>query len=697
MKKLLVPAMIFLIGIVLAAQPTHAVDEPKEVPKQKADRPSFGDRDDAVLQNRRYLKIRNETEGTLTVFLQFRAPQAGAWTWVPADPAASTESLSFEIEAGKELDVTHKDDMVAASRMRIWATSPTEKWLKYKAKDIWLVPERTEDGEHVYIASGIETFSFVFSSSKDKGVIPGDSDMPGEQNLPTEGDNVLPPPPEIPWDILPDPLPPNFMLIRDLAVLPVFTIGTNATVRVKNLGHFNVNLGRRLMVQKLAPGSVPEDRGPIGPLFHYSVKTFYLVGISPGNYIAYISPSDDPPYHFNEKKPFTITALAFSDTAVLPVTLAGGKAWVKVKNVGTAPLAAAQHLKIQKLPAGVPVDHGPVGALGVNAIKMFPGIVLPAGVYTAFVTPGDAAPHQFNDKKIFIVPAAMDPDFDVLPVSVVAGKATVKIKNIGTAAAPGGAHLKIMKLPGGPIVDHGALGVLPVNAIKTFAMIPLAPGSYKAFVSPGDAPPHHGNDSEIFFVPGVILADLDILSVTVAAGKATIKIKNIGTADAPAGAHLKTQKIPGGLIVDHGVIGALPVNGIKTFAMIPLAPGNYKAFVSPGDAPPHHVNDSQLFIVTSSADLQVSAPVKMGGVVRATIKNNGPGMYAGGARTWHLEKFVMGAWMSIPTVGGHVIPALVPGADHTVQGTFTGNGTYRIRITPGDAHPVNDTKSKMLP
>jgi hypothetical protein len=462
------------------------------------------------------------------------------------------------------------------------------------------VPEKTDEGEHVYSASGVEKFEFVFSNAKDKGVIPGDSDIVGEQNLPTEGENIPAPLAEIPWDEVPEVLPPGFNLVRDLAVLPVWSTGLNATVRVKNLGHFGVNLGRRLMVQKLAPGSVPEDKGPIGPLYHYSVKTFYLIGMAPGNYIAFISPGDEAPYHFNDKKPFAITATAYTDAAVLPVTFAAGKAWVKVKNLGTAPLAPGQHLNVVKVPGGIPVDHGPIGMLLPNDIKAFPGIILPAGNYKAFVTPGDPAPYHFNDNRFFNV------------------------------------------------------------AVATFV-------------------------------------DLDLFPVSVVAGKAKIKVKNIGTADAPAGTSLKIMKVPGGLPVDHGPVGALPIGSVKAFLPIPLPPGNYKAFLSPGDAPPHHGNDSELFSVSANADLEADALIKVGGMVKGMIQNNGPGNYPGGARTWHLEKLTLGVWNAIPTVGSHVIPALAPGATHPVHGTFSGAGTYRLRITFGDANPGNDVKTKMLP
>ena len=693
MKRVYSPFGVFVIALSMSISSASAQDDPKP------EKPAFGDKDDVVLQNKRLLKIRNVTGDTLTVYLQFRTPEDGAWVWVPEAPGPNTQALTFDVEAGREIEIKHKDGLVTASRMRIWATSPTQKWLKYKTKDVWLVPEKTEDGEHVYQASAVEPYSYIFSNDKDKGVIAGDSDMVGEQNFPTEGEAIPAPLPEIPWDDVPFPLPPDFPLVRDLAVLPVFTVGSNAMVRVKNLGHFGNNAGRRLFVKRLAPGALPDDMGPIGSLYHFSVKTFFLVGLAPGDYVAYVTPGDDVPYHVNDKRTFTITAAAFADTAVLPVAFVAGKAWIKVKNVGTAPLGAGQSLKTQKLPAGPIVDHGPIGPLPVNGIKAFPGLVLPAGNYRAFVTPGDVPPHTGNDKKFFAVVSTFV-DLDLLPVFVAAGKATIKIKNIGTGDAPAGAHLKTQKIPGGVIVDHGPIGALNDGNVKTFLAIPFAPGTYKAFISPGDAPPYHGNDTEVFNIPGVF--DHDILPVFVAAGKATIKVKNIGAGDAPAGARLKTQKLPGGPIFDHGPIGMLGAGDTKTFLAIPLLPGNYKAFVSPGDAPPNHVNDTQMFVMPAAPpampDLEVSFPSKVGVHVKATIKNNGPGMYpAAGGRTWKLEKFVLGVWSPVPIVDPTTIPALAPGATFAVQGSFTGPGNYRIRITAGDAMPGNDVKTKMLP
>lgn len=598
MKRCVFSTMVmFTVCGLLAAQ-----DPGGEAPPDA--KPAFGDKDEAVIQNQRLLKIRNDTKSTLTVSIQYHTYDKGAWAWSPADPAASTEALSLDIEAGQELLVKNDNEPVAASRMRIWATSETQKWMQYKTKHTWLVPERDDNGEHIYVAEAMETFTFAFTGGKIADDPSGDPNLNGESCIP---DGEVPPGDIPDWDIIPGggfPGGGGIALVKDLAVLPVNVTGTNAMVKVINLGHLSANLGRRLMVQKIVPGSLPVDQGPIGPLFHYSVKTFHLVGLAPGAYKAFVSPGDDAPYHGNDKKLFTVASVAYSDLAALPVFVSGGNVTVKVKNVGTEPAAAGTHLKVIKLvPGAVAVDHGPVGALAVNGIKTFVPFALPAGTYKAYLTPGDAAPHHGNDEKTFLVLAGSFADLNVLPVLVAGGNVHIKVKNIGTAAAIAGQHLKVIKLA------------------------------------------------------------------------------------------------PGAVAVDHGPIGALGVGGVKSFPAFALPAGGYKAYITPGDAPPHHANDDDIFSVVAvpSPDLEVSLPIKSGGMVKATIKNNGPGAFVLGARVWELEKWNGVSWVAIPTVGSHLIPALAPGAVHHVQGTFSGAGNYRISITPADSVPANDHKTKMLP
>ena len=603
MRRILFPTL-GVICVLLAGHAVHAGDKGDKEEPMKVEKAPLGDRDDAVLQNKRFLKIRNDTKDTVTVYLQYRAlDKAGGWAWVPADPATSSEALSFSLKPGEEFSPKADDMPVAASRMRIAVTSPTQKWMKYRDKDCWLVPEKNDDGEHVYLAEAVDTFTFVISNNADTGAIPPDSDAVGEQGLPTEGTDLPVLPPDIPWDVVDDDGIPGggFPFVRDLAVLPVKVMGPNAVIRVKNLGHKSKNIGRRLFVRKLVPGALPQDAGPIGPLFHFGVKQFFLVGLAPGDYVAFVTPGDDPPFHLNDKRNFTISAASFADLTILPASVMGGNVTLKVKNIGTAGSVPGQRLKIMKLPGGIPVDHGPVGALAVNANK-------------------------------------------------------------------------------------------------TFGPIALAPGAYRAFIDAGDASPHDGNDTRLFAVAAGAFSDLDVLPAIVVGGNVTIKVKNVGTAPSAAGPHLKVKKLPAGVPVDHGPIGGLAVGGVKTFGPFPLGPGNYRAFVDPGDPAPHNGNDAENFAVLApSPDLEVSFPAKVGATVKGTVKNNGPGPYAAGPRQWHIEKLSMGMWNPIPTIGSHVIPNLAPGATHAIQGTFTGNGMYRIRITPGDSTPGNDVKTKMLP
>jgi hypothetical protein len=469
----------------------------------KADPPALGDKDDAVFQNQRQLKIKNDTAAKVTVYLQYRTLKSGTWTWLPAEPGEAAEALSFDLDAGQETVVKVNDDPLAASRVRVWANADNRQWLTYKTKDLWLVPERNETGEHVYLADAVQTFALRIALKADGPG--GDSDGPGGVVPPSDEDGMplaVPDPdfsPDgLPWDIVPpwDVVP----LVRDLAVLPVKVVGGNAAFRIMNLGHFSMNDGRRLLVQKMTPGSVPVDLGPIGPLYHYAVKHFYLAGMAPGDYRVFIDPSDAPPFDGNDARTFTV---AFSDLAVLPVSVVNHKAHVKVKNVGTAPAAAGRHLLVVlDIPGSMPQDLGPIGA-----------------------------------------------------------------------------------------------------------------------VNPGD---------------------------------------------------------------------------VKLFVSSTLAPGKYKAYINPGDTAPQDGNDFQYFMVVAS-DLGVSAPMKVGAKVKATITNNGPGIYATGPRLWYLEKKVGASWVAVPTVGSHVIPTLTVGGSFPVEGTYLGAGEYRIRITAGDANPGNDVMTKILP
>src|SRR5207302_1792345 len=172
--------------------------------------------------------------------------------------------------------------------------SETQKWLAYKTRDLWLVPEKNDEGDHVYPGEAPETFTFTFAAKKgdtDDLDLPVGSTFPGAEPIPLV--DVLPPPG--------DPIPGGGVMpvIQDLSVLPVYVSGLNATIRVKNKGHLSDNLGRNLFVKRLAPGAPAVDLGPIGTLFHNSVRVFYVAGFAPGDYVAFVSPGDEPPFDGN--------------------------------------------------------------------------------------------------------------------------------------------------------------------------------------------------------------------------------------------------------------------------------------------------------------------------------------------------------------------------------------------------------------
>ncbi len=702
MKKRILPAAWVILGLGLFGFSVLTQGQPpdegtKDEKVQDPKKPVVGDRDDIAFQNLRYLKVKNDSTSTLTVFYQYRTLVDGAFKWLPEAPKEGAEALSFEIKAGEEIQVKVGDDPLAASRMRLWATSETEKWLTYKTRDLWLVPEKNEEGDHVYAAESPETFTFNFASKKGDT---DDPDLPVGSTIPGEDPSTLPP-----IDLPPpgDPIPGGGVMpvIRDLAVLPVFVSGVNATIRVKNKGHLANNFGRHLFVKRLAPGALATDLGPIGPLFHNSVRVFSVVGLAPGDYTAFVSPGDDPPYDANDIRPFTVGVAAFTDLRVLPVFVSAGKAKIRVKNVGSVASPDGRKLRVVKLaPGAVPAEVGIIGALAVNGVQTFPEVALAPGTYRAFISPGDAPAYAFNDKWTFSVAATAFSDLKVLPVAVFAGNVHVAVKNVGTGLAAAGKNLMVIKLaPGAIAVNKGPVGALAPGGTKIFASFPLPPGSYKAYLSPGDPGPYAGNDFDNFLVGAAPFADLAVLNVTVLGGNAHVKVKNIGTAPAPAGRHLKVVKVaPGAVPVDKGAIGALAPGATKTFAPFPLPPGNYKAFISPGDPPAHAANDADPFTVAGAAvpDLAVGTPTKAGAKVKATITNNGPGKYTPGTRQWHLEKWNGTMWLAIPAPGSHNIPEIAAGASITVQGNFTGAGTYRIRITGADGNSGNNSKSKAL-
>jgi hypothetical protein len=82
--------------------------------------------DPVVLQDDRYLVIKDDTGEKLTVFGEYYTRKDSApWTRHPEAPATSDKTLSFEIEAGAQAHLEDSGEAIHASRARTWAMSAT--------------------------------------------------------------------------------------------------------------------------------------------------------------------------------------------------------------------------------------------------------------------------------------------------------------------------------------------------------------------------------------------------------------------------------------------------------------------------------------------------------------------------------------------------------------------------------------------
>jgi hypothetical protein len=114
-------------------------------------------------QNRRYLMVKNDTPERVTVWVQYRTMNnQDGWSWYPADPDRSAQAARYTLEPGEETYLSHGDDYLTASRVRLWGQSAGgTEWHDYKESDLWLVDEEDQDGEHYYVAEEMETYTFT--------------------------------------------------------------------------------------------------------------------------------------------------------------------------------------------------------------------------------------------------------------------------------------------------------------------------------------------------------------------------------------------------------------------------------------------------------------------------------------------------------------------------------------------------------
>ncbi len=117
----------------------------------------------AVPQNRRFLRIANNTGETLLISIKYRTlTDQNQWVWAPGDPA-DERVARFRIPAGKAGLVKHEDFQINASRIRIWARSESGlEWMAYKEQDFFLFPETDRNGQRLYYAPEMEIATFRF-------------------------------------------------------------------------------------------------------------------------------------------------------------------------------------------------------------------------------------------------------------------------------------------------------------------------------------------------------------------------------------------------------------------------------------------------------------------------------------------------------------------------------------------------------
>lgn len=98
--------------------------------------------------NRKVVRIRNNTDETLTVWLKYRTQTSdGQWKWFPDDPDKDTWS-AYTFAPGEEAFVEHDDFQINADRVRIWIFNKDRShvWEQFRDQDYVLVGDEGYDG-----------------------------------------------------------------------------------------------------------------------------------------------------------------------------------------------------------------------------------------------------------------------------------------------------------------------------------------------------------------------------------------------------------------------------------------------------------------------------------------------------------------------------------------------------------------------
>ena len=104
-------------------------------------------------RNAAYFQVANHTGDRVRIWVQFRhfSKKLSRWTWVPEAPPKEKakskqkrEALTFDLEPGQTLDLTHQRTAVRAARVRIWAESELGwRRTEFLDRDLWIVNRET--------------------------------------------------------------------------------------------------------------------------------------------------------------------------------------------------------------------------------------------------------------------------------------------------------------------------------------------------------------------------------------------------------------------------------------------------------------------------------------------------------------------------------------------------------------------------
>jgi hypothetical protein len=152
-------------GVGISVDPETDLPEDTPIdPRIPFEAPAVDDEGEPVpFQIFRYLRVTNETDDTITVFLRYRTQdEDGTWIWAPSPPGEE-DVLSYDIEPGETLDLTDPDlddARIATSGIRFWAESEDTEYTMWKDQTLWVVP-LDRDGKRRYRSPVIQTFHFT--------------------------------------------------------------------------------------------------------------------------------------------------------------------------------------------------------------------------------------------------------------------------------------------------------------------------------------------------------------------------------------------------------------------------------------------------------------------------------------------------------------------------------------------------------